>query len=464
MTIAASDSMRADGLHVLVVDGDQDIREMCAAFVSRQGYQVHTAKNGQEALSRVRAQPPDIVLMDLRLRDGSGLEVLREIKALDEGIEVILMTAHSSVNTAVVALKSGASDYLTRPPDLPQLRRSLDLVARAGRLNRENRRLRQFVAGHFGFENIIGESAPMKEVYHLIRKIAPSDVNCLVLGESGTGKEQVARALHLASRRAGKPFVAVNCGAIPKTLVESELFGHVRGAFTGAIAARAGYFLEASGGTLLLDEISEMPLGIQVKLLRAVENQEIRPVGASDVRPIDVRLVAATNADLSAAVREGSFREDLYYRLNVVQISLPPLRERAGDVPLLVQHFLSRQSGPAKVDPAAMRALESYPWPGNVRELLNAIRRACVLSTADTLTLDDLPPRVRETLAQPGARRPALDSLAEAEKAAIIRTLEALGGDRTASAKSLGINRSTLYRKMKRYKIQAGGRQNRPND
>jgi two-component system response regulator HydG len=430
--------------------------------VEAQGFVASDAATGAEAEEQLQRIRPDIVLLDLKLPDSDGLEILRQIQARDDAIVPIVMTAHAAVDSAVEAMKRGALDYLVKPLRLDGLKRCLEIAARTARLHRENRRLRQFVAGHFGLENMIGETSIMQEMFALIRKVAPSDVNVLVTGESGTGKEKVARALHLASYRAEKPFVAVNCGAIPATLVESELFGHVRGAFTGAAFSRKGYFLEADGGTLFLDEIGEMPQAAQVKLLRAVENHEVRPVGSSEAAPVDVRLLAATNQDLARAVSEGQFREDLYYRLNVVQIRVPPLRERQADVPLLAQHFLRHCLDGRRIAFAAeaLHALASYHWPGNVRELENVIRRACALASSDRILLEDLPAAIRDLKPRTGVLEVEVDTrtpqtLEEMERVAIVRTLSELNGDRSATARALGIDRSTLYRKMKRYGIEA---------
>ena len=441
---------------ILVVDDDPDMREMVYDMLKDRGHQVTTAGSGQEALRALGEEDYAVVLTDLRMKGMQGLELLTEIKRLYPGLNVILMTAFGSVETAVEAMKHGASDYLTKPVKKDELVRVIERVVREAALRREVNRLRQEVHREYSFHQILGKSKPMQAMFDLIKRVADSPTNVLITGESGTGKELVAKAIHFNSDRKDAPFIPVNCAAIPEQLLESELFGHMRGAFTDAKMDKRGLFEEAQKGTLFLDEISELPLMLQAKLLRAIQEREIRRVGANKSVAIDVRIIAATNLNLSEEVKAKRFRDDLYYRLNVIELKLPPLRERREDIPLLVDAFLkkcgdSRGKQVKGVSEAALAMLMDYAWPGNVRELENVIERAVTLSRGDKISPDDLPPAVQ------GARgdRRVLDEAAEKtlplheiEKEYIKKILEKMGGNKYQAAHVLGIDRKTLYRKL----------------
>jgi len=441
---------------ILVVDDDPDMREMVYDMLKDRGHQVTTAGSGQEALRALGEEDYAVVLTDLRMKGMQGLELLTEIKRLYPGLNVILMTAFGSVETAVEAMKHGASDYLTKPVKKDELVRVIERVVREAALRREVNRLRQEVHREYSFHQILGKSKPMQAMFDLIKRVADSPTNVLITGESGTGKELVAKAIHFNSDRRDAPFIPVNCAAIPEQLLESELFGHMRGAFTDAKMDKRGLFEEAQKGTLFLDEISELPLMLQAKLLRAIQEREIRRVGANKSVAIDVRIIAATNLNLGEEVKAKRFRDDLYYRLNVIELKLPPLRERREDIPLLVDAFL-KKCGDARgkqvkgVSEAALAMLMDYAWPGNVRELENVIERAVTLSRGDKISPDDLPPAVQ------GARgdRRVLDEAAEKtlplheiEKEYIKKILEKMGGNKYQAAHVLGIDRKTLYRKL----------------
>jgi DNA-binding NtrC family response regulator len=420
------------------------------------GHQVTTAGSGQEAIKVLGEGDYAVVLTDLRMKGMQGMELLTEIKRLYPGINVILMTAFGSVETAVEAMKHGASDYLTKPVKKDDLVRVIGRVVREASLRREVSRLRKEVHKEYSFHQILGKSKPMQAVFDLIKRVADSPTNVLITGESGTGKELVAKAIHFNSDRKDAPFIPVNCAAIPEQLLESELFGHMRGAFTDAKLDKRGLFEEAQKGSLFLDEISELPLMLQAKLLRAIQEREIRRVGANKPIPVDVRIIAATNLNLAEEVKAKQFRDDLYYRLNVIELKLPPLRDRREDIPLLVDAFLkkcseSRGKDVKAVSEAALAMLMDYGWPGNVRELENVIERAVTLSRGDKVSPDDLPPAVQ------GARgdRRVLDEAAEKtlplheiEKEYIKKILDKLGGNKYQAAHVLGIDRKTLYRKL----------------
>ncbi len=441
---------------ILVVDDDADMREMVHDMLKDRGHQVTTAGSGQEALTLLGEEDYAVVLTDLRMKGMQGLELLTEIKHIHPEINVILMTAFGSVETAVEAMKHGASDYLTKPVRKDELVRVIERVVREASLHREVSRLRKEVHKEYSFHQILGKSKPMQAVFDLIKRVADSPTNVLITGESGTGKELVAKAIHFNSDRKDAPFIPVNCAAIPEQLLESELFGHMRGAFTDAKFDKRGLFEEAQKGTLFLDEISELPLMLQAKLLRAIQEREIRRVGANKPVPVDVRIIAATNLTLGEEVKAKRFRDDLYYRLNVIELKLPPLRERREDIPLLVDAFL-KKCGEARskevkgVSEAALAMLMDYAWPGNVRELENVIERAVTLTRGDKISPDDLPPAVQ------GARgdRRVLDEAAEKtlplhelEKEYIKKILEKTGGNKYQAAHALGIDRKTLYRKL----------------
>jgi two-component system response regulator HydG len=463
-------------LSVLVVDDEDDFRRTCELTVRSFGHRTASAASAAEALDRLAEDGFDVCLLDILMPDQSGLQALHGIRAEFPEVEVVMMSGHASVPWAVEAIKAGAADYLVKPFEAEALRRALAVAARTGRLARENRRLRRaldtdpgpvarFVEavlpgvrrpaqhGDAGPVTLVGRSRAMRDLRRLMRKVAASDVSVLLLGESGTGKEVAARTIHAASARREGPFVPVDCGAIAESLIESELFGHVRGAFTGADRDREGLVGSADGGTLLLDEVGDLSPGAQVRLLRVVESGELRPVGSSETRRVDVRVMAATNRDLE---REESFRRDLFFRLNVVTVAVPPLRERREDVPLLAEHFLARHRRSGSVSerfsPEAMAALEAYGWPGNVRELENVVERCSTLATGLAIERKDLPPEV--AAGAPAPEGP-LRSLDEIKREAITRTLEAVGYDRAKAAAILGIDRSTLYRNMRQYGLAA---------
>jgi DNA-binding NtrC family response regulator len=441
---------------ILVVDDDVDMREMVHDMLKDRGHQVTTSGSGQEALKLLGEEDYAVVLTDLRMKGMQGIELLTEIKKTFPDISVILMTAFGSVETAVEAMKYGASDYLTKPVKKDELIRVAERVIRESALRREVNRLRKEVHKEYSFHHILGKSKPMRAVFDLITRVADSPTNVLITGESGTGKELVAKAIHYNSDRKEAPFVPVNCAAIPDQLLESELFGHMRGSFTDARMDKRGLFEEAQKGTLFLDEISELPIMLQAKLLRAIQEKEIRRVGATKPISVDVRIIAATNLNLAEEAKAKRFREDLYYRLNVIELKLPPLRDRREDILLLVEGFL-KKCGEAHgkevkgVSESALAMLMDYLWPGNVRELENVIERAVTLSRGEKVTPDDLPPAVQ------GARgdRRVLDEAAEktlplheVEREYIKKILEKTGGNKYQAAQALGIDRKTLYRKL----------------
>ena len=441
---------------ILVVDDDADMREMVHDMLKDRGHKVTTAGSGQEALRVLGEEDHAVVLTDLRMKGMQGLELLTEIKRAYPDINVILMTAFGSVETAVEAMKHGASDYLTKPVKKDEMVRVIERVVREASLRREVSRLRKEVHKEYSFHQILGKSKPIQAVFDLIRRVADSPTNVLITGESGTGKELVAKAIHYNSDRKDAPFIPVNCAAIPEQLLESELFGHMRGAFTDAKFDKRGLFEEAQKGTLFLDEISELPMMLQAKLLRAIQEREIRRVGANKPVSVDVRIIAATNLNLGEEVTAKRFRDDLYYRLNVIELKLPPLRDRREDIPLLVEAFL-KKCGDARakdvkgVSVSALAMLMDYAWPGNVRELENVIERAVTLTRGEKISPDDLPPAVQ------GARgdRRILDEAAEktlpldeVEKEYIKKILEKMGGNKYQAAQALGIDRKTLYRKL----------------
>jgi len=450
---------------ILVVEDDEELGRLVADSLSRRGMTVscrRTAPAGLEALdaAEVDGAPFDVVVTDLNLPGMNGLELCDRVVTNRPDLPVVVITAFGSLDTAVAAIRAGAYDFVTKPFDLEVLHLTLERAVRHRSLTREVVRLRRAVAERGRFESLLGDSDAMRAVYDLIARVAASDATVLITGESGTGKELTARAVHARSARASGPFVAVNCAAIPEALLESELFGHVRGAFTDARTDRAGLFVRASGGTLFLDEIGELPLALQPTLLRAIQERMVRPVGADREVGFDARLVAATTRDLATMVEDGRFRDDLYYRLDVVRVTLPPLRERGRDVLVLAQAFLERfaaRSGTAVTGltaPAADRLL-NYRWPGNVRELANCIERAVALARTSHLTVDDLPERIRAY--RPSHVVVAADSptelvrLDEVERRYILHVLDAVGGSRTEAARILGVDRKTLYRRLRSY-------------
>ena len=444
---------------ILVVDDEERMASVVAMALGRAGHECETCTSGDAALAAVDARGADVVVTDWRMPGMDGLELLRRLHAKRPALPVILITAHGSVPSAVAAMREGAFDYLTKPFDNDELRalvgRALDLT----RLERENRYLRQEVASRYAPDAMVAESARGKELLDLVRRVAPSKATVLVQGESGTGKELVARLLHYWSDRVGQPFVAVNCKAFAEGVLESELFGHEKGAFTGAAAARAGCFERAQGGTLFLDEIGEVSLDFQAKLLRVLQEGEVLRVGGTHARKVDVRVVAATNRVLRDEVQAGRFRDDLFFRLNVIPVQLAPLRERREDVLPLVHHFLARHAAGGgrrlTLSPEAERAIAEHAWPGNVRELENVMERAVVLARGDAITPEDL--LLEQTLGPAASSRAAVDTsgtlqecLDRAAEARIRAALEAAQGQRVEAARALGIERTTLYRMMKR--------------
>jgi two-component system, NtrC family, response regulator AtoC len=440
---------------LLVVDDDQVARELLAETLSREGYRVRTAGGGEEALRLSGGEPFDLALVDLRMPDIDGLGVLKQLAMIQPDLPVVILTAFATVETAIQAVNAGAFDYLSKPFRLEEIKLVVRRTLEARRLARENLQYRQELQARYGFEGLIGQSHQMVEIYKLIARMASLETTVLIQGETGTGKELVARAIHGASGRAARPFVVVDCAALPETLFESELFGHERGAFTGAIAARRGLLETSTGGTCFLDEIGELTAPLQAKLLRTLQERSVRRVGGNDPIPVDVRVLVATNRDLRKLVSEGGFRDDLYYRLNVVTITVPPLRERPSDIPLLVQHFLeafARRAGrPMKrLTPEAITLLSTYRWPGNVRELEHVIERATALSASDALMPDDFPSHLREGRDR-APRLPADGmTLDEVKRWYVNKVLEESGGNKLRAAELLGIDRRTLYRILER--------------
>jgi two-component system response regulator AtoC len=450
---------------LLVVDDDEASCSVVAEALQAEGYEVAVARGGTEALALARDKVFDLVISDIRMPDLDGLGLLRGLREATPDLSVILMTAFGNVEAALRAITEGAYDYVSKPLHLEELLLTVRRAIEQRRLVHENRRFRETIQERYQLGNIVGVSSPMLEVFKLIARVAPIRSTVLISGESGTGKEVVARALHYNGPRASGPFVTIDCAGLAENLLESELFGHVRGAFTGAIAARRGLFEMGHGGTVFLDEIGDIGSNIQAKLLRVLELQEVKPVGSNDSIRIDVRLIAATNKDLQTAVREGRFREDLYYRLNVVSIHLPPLRERPQDIPALARHFLQKYAaanGKAidRLAPETMARLEAYPWPGNVRELENAIERAVAVSRHPVLLPEDLPHHV--TGGPPGAGTDAspsdgLLSLEELTGRHLRRVLAFTGNNKKRAAEILGIDRRTLYRMLARYSLADSG-------
>jgi two-component system, NtrC family, response regulator AtoC len=448
---------------VLVVDDEENLRLVLRTLLRRNGYEVETAASGEEALGLVDSFGPDFILTDVRMPKMGGLDLLATIKAKGNDATVIVMSAYGNTDLAIEAIKSGAYDYVQKPFKSDEVVLALRKAEERELLRRENRALREEIRKEHKFEDILAKSAKMQEIFRTIAKIAEYKTTVLVTGESGVGKELVARAIHRRSSRRGGPFVPVNCGAIPENLLESELFGHKKGSFTDAIADRRGLFEEATGGTLFLDEIGELPLGLQVKLLRVLEDDRIRRVGDTRDIKVDTRIITATHRDLQAETKAGRFREDLYYRLNVLLIHTPPLRERKDDIPLLIEHFITRNNSRLGtnirgLDTEARRLLYEYSWPGNVRELENTVERAMVLAEGDLLVAQDLPERIRE------ARDPVQMQLASGELSVkktmrvieeilIRRALQKTKGNRTRAAEILEISHRALLYKIKDYQI-----------
>jgi two-component system response regulator HydG len=450
---------------VLIVDDDPGHLATLKTIIRSWGYKVETAEDGDEAIQQVTAGPLDLVLMDVRMARMSGIEALAQIKAYNPSIPVIIMTAYSSVESAVDALKAGAYDYLIKPLDFEVLKLTLERASEHAGLKAENELLKRQLHADPETPTIIGKSDAMKALLEMLAMAAPSEATVLITGESGTGKELVARSLHVNSPRKDHPLVVVNCAAITETLLESELFGHEKGAFTGADKRREGRFMQADRGTIFLDEVAETSPTMQAKLLRVLQQKEIQRIGSEEVLQVDVRIVAATNRDLEAEVTQGRFREDLFYRLNVMPLNVPPLRERHDDIPLLADHFLKRYAEKNRKSvkgftPLAMDMLLKYDWPGNVRELENAIERAVILLTGEHITEKQLPLNIIRNYPDIDVSNPAVPSppdgtrsLEEIEKEAILATLKATDGNKSESARRLGITRKTLHNKLKSYGI-----------
>jgi len=452
-------------IKLLVVDDEQSIRRLCMTIGTSLGFTCAEAESAETAAARLETDPPDLVLTDLKLPSQSGVELLKQIKGVLPRTEVAIMTGHGSIESAVDAMKIGAYDYIEKPFRVEKMRLLLQRMAEKVRLVNENAFLREKVNADENLDGIIGTSAGMQDVMRMISRLKDTRTPVLISGESGTGKELVARAIHFRGALAKLNFVAVDCGALVPTLMESELFGYEKGAFTGATKTKAGLFQAANGGTIFLDEIGELPLEMQAKLLRVLQEKEVRPVGSNEKIEVDVRVMAATNRDLEAAYRTGTFRKDLYFRLNVVTVHLPPLRERRSDIPMLVHHFLNRYTPGMhlQVTAAAMKSLLQYDWPGNVRELENCIARAVTLGDHQTIDVHDLPPAIRteqpatQEMSPQDAAGLSTTALAEMEKMTILRVFEQANGDKALAGKMLGISRATLYRKLKRYNIALRG-------
>jgi two-component system response regulator AtoC len=454
---------------LLVVDDEQSIRRLCMTIGTSLGFACNEAESAETAASRVETDPPDLVLTDLKLPNQSGVDLLKQIKGVLPRTEVAIMTGHGSIESAVDAMKLGAYDYIEKPFRVEKMRLLLQRMAEKVRLVNENAFLREKVNTDENLDGIIGASAGMQDVLRMISRLKDTRTPVLISGESGTGKELVARAIHFRGALAQSSFVAVDCGALVPTLMESELFGYEKGAFTGATRSKPGLFQAANGGTIFLDEIGELPLEMQAKLLRVLQEKEVRPVGSNEKMDVDVRVIAATNRDLEAAYRAGTFRKDLYFRLNVVTVHIPPLRERRSDIPMLVHHFLNRYAAELhlQITAATMKSLLQYDWPGNVRELENCIARAVTLGDRQIIDVHDLPPAIRAEqpanveMSPQDAASLSTTALAEMERMTILRVFEQAHGDKALAGKMLGISRATLYRKLKRYNIPLHGQAER---
>lgn len=452
--------------NVLIVDDEQSMCETLAAGLQSRGLATQWTTAATEAIAMLRARDVDVVVTDLNMRGMNGIDLCERIVANRPDVPVIVITAFGSLDTAVAAIRAGAYDFLAKPVKIDALTLAVERALQHRSLREEVRRLRQIVVDTHHFQEVLGESVAMQRVHELLNRLVDSDGSILITGESGTGKEVVANALHRRGRRRNGPFVAINCAAMPEALLESELFGHARGAFTDARTARAGLFVDAHSGTLLLDEIGDLPLALQPKLLRALQERVVRPVGGSEEIPFDVRLIATTNRDLETAVEEGRFREDLYFRINVIHISLPPLRARGTDVLLLAQHFLNhyaQQTGKhvTGISPTAAEKIMAYGWPGNVRELRNCIERAVALTQYEQIIVDDLPEKIqayrRSHVLVASDNPQELVSLEEVERRYVSRVMEAVGGNKTLAAQVLGIGRKTLYRKLEQFGAASAG-------
>ncbi len=457
---------------ILVVDDDAKIARLIEFALSKAGFEIDTASSGKMALEKVRETTPDMILLDVVLPDTSGLRLLSQFREIDENMVVLMISAHATIKSAIKAIKDGATDFVTKPFEIDELISHVTGALEARRLKDEIKELRSQLKDRYRFENIIGVSGQMKQVYKSMEKVIDNNVSILVRGESGTGKELVARSIHFNGPRRNGPFVDINCAAIPETLLESELFGYEKGVFTGALARRIGLFEQASEGTIFLDEIGDLTLNMQVKLLRVLQEKAIQRIGGNKKIKIDIRIIAATHRNLEEEVKRNNFREDLYYRLNIFPIFLPPLRERKEDVVLLMLHFLEKYSREfnkkvKKVAPEVVEMLKTYPWPGNIRELENSIERAVVMASGDTLKLEHFPVESKYVgaLSAESGKPPSMTtggaedqqkmiSMDEMEKNIIAQTLKVTNGNITQAAKTLKVSRDTLYRKIKRYQLQ----------
>ncbi len=454
--------MTEQPISLLIVEDDADFRDSSVRWMQRKGHHVSGAASGAEALSLVERQHFDVGVFDMNMPGMSGIELLQRIRQDEIDLEVIILTGQGTIESAVQAMKMGACDYLTKPCPLGDLEHHCHLARERGQLRRENEQLRAIISRHSKKPKLVGKSPGMLQVTKLIGRVAPTDKPVLIAGESGTGKEVVAKAIQQASHLASQPFVTINCAALPEQLVESELFGHQKGSFTGATSEKPGLFEVADGGTLFIDELGEMPLSLQPKLLRVLEDGSLRRIGSHQERRVHVRIIAATNRDLAEDVKKGNFREDLFYRVNVLPIPLPPLRQRPGDIDLLIDHFLQE---PWHVDADARTAMNHYAWPGNVRELINVIQRATILADGNEITLDDLPREITDEcpptdeagLNRPGTGEPATlpmsqgDTLDDIAKAHVLEVLQKHNGNKAQAARSLGIHRRKLYRLLERF-------------
>ncbi len=449
---------RPSTVSVLVVDDEQTARDLCCDVATDTGLRARGAATTEEALDILDQSAVDIVITDLRVPELGGLELLKRVRENYPQTAVVMLTQFGTIDSAVEATRMGAADYVTKPFHVAELRTKLGRVVRSLETDQENRVLREQLRTRPGFGELIGTSQKMSRVYRLVEKVSHHNYPVLVLGESGTGKELVARSIHFLGDRRNKPFVPVDCSALAPTLIESELFGYVKGAFTGANHSKQGLLESAGGGTLFLDEIGDLPVDLQAKLLRALQEHEVRPVGSNERIAISARVIAATHRDLESAVRSGGFRQDLYFRLNVVQIKLPPLRERKNDIPLLVHTFLEKfsdaQGKVRTISEDAIARLLAYDWPGNVRELENAVERAVALGSGPILHVGDLPSNLKYDMPAPLPDKDEFLPLEELERRAILRALRESGGDKLRAARLLGIGKTTLYRKLKQYDAQ----------
>ncbi len=453
----------ANFLNILIVDDERSIRDACREVAQSLGFNAFSADSAEHAYHVLESQGIDAVLLDLRLPGAGGLEALNQIKSRRPDAVIVVVTGYGTVQSAVQAMKNGAYDYVTKPFSLEELRLLLDRLASHLKLKTENRVLREKIKSKQGFGNIIGRSPEMEKLYRIVAKAANSTHPVLILGESGTGKELIARSIQFSGPFRGKPFIPVDCGSLVPTLIESELFGHVKGAFTGAQHAKDGLLTIADGGTVFLDEVGELPIDLQAKLLRAIQEKEIRPVGSTKHIPINVRILAATNRDLEEAVAQGTFRRDLYFRLNVLSLRIPSLRERRQDIPILASHFLERLSRGAEQERTlsddALKAMLAYDWPGNVRELENCLERACAFTTGPMIHVGDLPREISQLQGSAASERgngiAKIVPMSELERQTILNAIAQLNGDKLQAARLLGIGKTTLYRKLKEYSARS---------